>query len=294
MSELGLRLKSAREEKGYSHEELQSLTKIQKRYLIAIENGDFSKMPGDFYARAFVKSYCEAVGLESDMVFEEHKDELPQPKREPSDLPPRINRSPNTKKKSKIAALVPTVIAVLFITVIVALIWFSRLDNDEGTPGITRQDQFNGPNVDISNVEGNENNETNANNQDNNNEENNNEEANDENNENEEDESESEPVFTLEESDGDTSVFSLSETDTFDVTMEFSGQSWISIFNSSGDDVYGQMHASEDEATFDFSDEEQIRIRVGSTPTTDIFINDELVEYPLELTTQNIIIQYSE
>jgi cytoskeletal protein RodZ len=289
LSELGLRLKSAREEKGYSHDELQSLTKIQKRYLIAIENGDFSKMPGDFYARAFVKSYCEAVGLESDMVFEEHKDELPQPKREPNDLPPRINRSqPKTKKKSKMAALVPTVIAVLFITLIVALIWFWRQDGDEGSPGITRQDQFSEPSVDITDSEENENNnDTNANNQDNNNEE-----VNNANNENEEEESE--PVFTLEESQGDTSTFSLSETDTFDVTMEFSGDSWISISDSSGEELYGQMHTSDDEANFDFSDEELIRIRIGSTPTTDIFINEELVEYPLEQTTQNIIIQYSE
>ena len=40
MSELGTRLKEARIAKGYSLEDLQDLTKIQKRYLAGIEDGN--------------------------------------------------------------------------------------------------------------------------------------------------------------------------------------------------------------------------------------------------------------
>ena len=64
MTELGARLKEARLAKGYSLEDLQEITKIQKRYLIGIEEGNYSIMPGSFYVRAFIKQYAEAVGLE--------------------------------------------------------------------------------------------------------------------------------------------------------------------------------------------------------------------------------------
>ncbi|WP_139037439.1 helix-turn-helix domain-containing protein, partial [Bacillus pumilus] len=62
MTELGKRLVEAREEKGMSLEDLQTVTKIQKRYLLAIEQGNYDIIPGKFYVRAFIKQYAEAVG----------------------------------------------------------------------------------------------------------------------------------------------------------------------------------------------------------------------------------------
>ncbi|EAF0272058.1 helix-turn-helix domain-containing protein, partial [Listeria monocytogenes] len=51
MTELGDKLKQARREKGLSLDDLQQITKIQKRYLVAIEEGNYAVMPGKFYAR---------------------------------------------------------------------------------------------------------------------------------------------------------------------------------------------------------------------------------------------------
>ncbi len=73
MTELAIRLKEAREEKGMSLDELQAATKIQKRYLTALEEGNYDVIPGNFYVRAFIKQYAEAVGLDSDQLFEEYK-----------------------------------------------------------------------------------------------------------------------------------------------------------------------------------------------------------------------------
>jgi cytoskeletal protein RodZ len=56
LTELGKLLKEKREEKGMSLEELQTATKIQKRYLAAIEEGNYDVLPGTFYARAFIKN----------------------------------------------------------------------------------------------------------------------------------------------------------------------------------------------------------------------------------------------
>ena len=62
---IGQTLKDARSDKGLTLDDLQQNTKIQKRYLIAIEEDNFAALPGEFYVRAFVKQYAEAVDLDS-------------------------------------------------------------------------------------------------------------------------------------------------------------------------------------------------------------------------------------
>lgn len=45
VTELGQKLKEAREAKGLSIDQLHEITKIQKRYLVTIEEGDYSILP---------------------------------------------------------------------------------------------------------------------------------------------------------------------------------------------------------------------------------------------------------
>lgn len=301
MSELGVRLKTAREEKGYSLDELQRVTKIQKRYLTAIEAGDFSKMPGDFYARAFVKSYSEAVGLDSDMIFEEHKDELPQAKREPADLPPRVNRSSRPKavrKKSKAASLLPTLIAVIFLVAIGLVIWVFRQGDVEDSAGVPGNNQNSGPAIDY--TENDDVDDDNNDNDENNNDENNNEDENNNNDDdnnndnNEEDEEPQEQSLSFEESDGNRYTFTLSDADEFDVTLDFSGDSWVQVYDSDDDEIHGQGYSDGDEASFDFSDESRVRLNIGNTRVTNVLVNDEELGYENEAVHQHIIIEYED
>ncbi|WP_125704042.1 helix-turn-helix domain-containing protein [Lacticaseibacillus daqingensis] len=78
MDEIGQKLRSARIEKGYTLDDLQQITKIQKRYLIAIEEGRFDALPGDFYVRAFIKQYAETVGLDSDALLTQFQQDIPE------------------------------------------------------------------------------------------------------------------------------------------------------------------------------------------------------------------------
>ena len=96
MTELGTRLKEARLSKGYSLDDLQEITKIQKRYLVGIEEGNYSIMPGTFYVRAFIKQYAEAVGLDPEEILEQYKNEIPSHQTE--EVAQSFSQSPTRKK----------------------------------------------------------------------------------------------------------------------------------------------------------------------------------------------------
>jgi len=79
LKEIGEILKKAREEKGLSIDDIQQITKIRSRYLNAIEEGNLDVLPGEVYAKGYIKSYAEAVGLnvrEVMALYEEKTAEL--------------------------------------------------------------------------------------------------------------------------------------------------------------------------------------------------------------------------
>ncbi|WP_165005201.1 MULTISPECIES: RodZ domain-containing protein [unclassified Enterococcus] len=67
---IGEKLRQARLNKKISLDELQQITKIQKRYLEAIDNDDFDQLPGKYYVRAFIRQYAEAVGEDGDHLVD--------------------------------------------------------------------------------------------------------------------------------------------------------------------------------------------------------------------------------
>ena len=73
VTELGQKLTEAREAKGLSIDQLHEITKIQKRHLVAIEEGNYDVLPGAFYARAFIKQYADAVGLNGEELLVEYQ-----------------------------------------------------------------------------------------------------------------------------------------------------------------------------------------------------------------------------
>ncbi|MDQ0090554.1 cytoskeleton protein RodZ [Paenibacillus anaericanus] len=99
MSDLGQQLKEARLAKGLSLDDVQEVTKIRKRYLEAIEAGDYKVLPGSFYVRAFIKTYAEAVGIDPDELLAEHSQHVPATASEQQTMEPVIQ-----KRRSRVAS----------------------------------------------------------------------------------------------------------------------------------------------------------------------------------------------
>lgn len=78
MEDIGQKLKAAREEKHLSINDVEEKTKIQRRYLEAIEQNNFDALPGDFYVRAFIKQYAGMVGLDGNELLNDYHQDVPQ------------------------------------------------------------------------------------------------------------------------------------------------------------------------------------------------------------------------
>ncbi|MEC0240459.1 DUF4115 domain-containing protein [Paenibacillus dokdonensis] len=125
MSELGQQLREARLQKGMSLDDVQEMTKIRKRYLEAIEAGDYKVLPGSFYVRAFIKTYAETVGLDPDLLLEGHKQETP-PEPEPTMEPVIQKRSSNRSSERNVKWLPTTLMWIFPILIIVVIYWYAN------------------------------------------------------------------------------------------------------------------------------------------------------------------------
>lgn len=93
MTQLGERFREAREARGISVSEASTATRILPRYLQAIEAGDVASLPGDVYARGFVRNYAQLLGLPAEEMVALYRKERGEPtapiKIVPAAVPPR-------------------------------------------------------------------------------------------------------------------------------------------------------------------------------------------------------------
>ncbi|MBN1799726.1 MAG: helix-turn-helix domain-containing protein [Spirochaetales bacterium] len=96
MESFGERLRRTRENLSYSIEQASRDTNISKRYLVALENEDFSVFPGETYLKGFLTNYAEYLGLEGEELVNIYKNMKIQEQPVPLDqlLESKSERSP--------------------------------------------------------------------------------------------------------------------------------------------------------------------------------------------------------
>ncbi|MBD8035358.1 helix-turn-helix domain-containing protein [Solibacillus sp. A46] len=286
MTELGARLKEARLARGYSLEDLQNITKIQKRYLIGIEEGNYAIMPGSFYVRAFIKQYAEAVGLDADETLTEYRKDIPEIQKEEvaqsfSQSPSR--RSMKATSSNKMMETMPKIIVALFAIVIIIVITTLSMKKigsvpdiveDENKPIEYEQNPNSAPTKPVEDTE--------------------------ENNEEDEEpveepvEEEPEPAQTISSGvvSGEDTTFEVTGTDTLNVRVEVSGETWVGIRNEQRQEqiparVYKAGEIAENDSTADG----YARIRLGNSKVAKVYINDVELIYAQDRMTQNVILK---
>lgn len=293
MTELGTRLKEARLSKGYSLDDLQEITKIQKRYLMAIEEGNYSMMPGSFYVRAFIKQYAEAVGLNAEEVLETYKSEVPGA--QSNQVSQSMSQSPSRRKlakrpSNKMMEAMPKIIAALFIVVIIVAMWILSQSknsvNDPGESDTSSQIEYvkNPDPIDIE-KEREEQEKIESNKK---------EEQEELNKEEEAEVKQTISAGTI-EADGETTSYTLTGTDVFKLRIEVSGATWVGIRDQNQTELLADTRAynAGEVVEFDATSQNYVRIRLGNSGNAKVYINDELLTYAQQKVTQNIVINFN-
>lgn len=65
-------LKSKREESGLTLQQLATKTRIDIKFLEAIEQGNFAFLP-ELYVKAFVKQFAKTIGLDENVILKSMK-----------------------------------------------------------------------------------------------------------------------------------------------------------------------------------------------------------------------------
>jgi cytoskeleton protein RodZ len=72
-SEIGNTLRDARNRRKIDLSDVEAATKIRVRFLRAIENEEWDVLPGDTYARAFIRTYAGYLGLDGERLAEDYR-----------------------------------------------------------------------------------------------------------------------------------------------------------------------------------------------------------------------------
>lgn len=281
LTELGKFLREKREEKGMSLEELQTATKIQKRYLVAIEEGNYDVLPGAFYARAFIKNYCEAVGLHYETIFDDYAHEIPKSAKEPvTEFEPRSKRERTgvAEENTLLKRLVPVFLIGVLIIVILFIVWKLLPDgNDEA-----KSDQS-----DVKGIEVVEDKDKPKKKEEPKQEE-----------EQKEEPAEKEEVqkqtLTKVETNGKVTTYDLTNTDKLVVELTATGDSYVGIQDETKKSYFDSQIKKGQTETFDLSVAKEVTLNIGASHVTSVKINGEAFTYPVppsELVHQKIVIR---
>ena len=104
LKKLAEELKNSREETEITLQEISSKTRIDLKFLEAIEKGEFEIMP-EVYIRAFIKEYAAQIQLDPEEILKKYdlakKGKVPEPKKEESSVKKKVDEKKSGEKKEK-------------------------------------------------------------------------------------------------------------------------------------------------------------------------------------------------
>lgn len=281
MTELGQKLKEARGTKGLSIDQLHEITKIQKRHLVAIEEGNYDVLPGAFYARAFIKQYADAVGLNGEELLVEYQSTIPQSEKREVPQVSTGQKTQETMQKSSswpIADHMPKILIALLVVAFGVVLWFviqtlTGKDNDQvpNAQGdkIEVQKAKNSP-LDSKNDE------VKA------------EEPKKEEPKKEEPKKEEQPAQPTGQQEikvvgttGKESTLEIRNNKTLELEITTKGACYVGIKNEAGNDIFSGTIEEGQTQKYDLSTAKEVNLNIGSAPNVEFKLNGQVVTFPL-------------
>nr|WP_232460814.1 RodZ family helix-turn-helix domain-containing protein [Bacillus halotolerans] len=265
-----------------SLDDLQAATKIQKRYLTALEEGNYDIIPGKFYVRAFIKQYAEAVGLDADQLFEEHKKDIPNTYHD--DVSEKISgmnlQKEMPKPASKALELLPTILVILGVIVVIAIVYaiiqFANHKNDDNSNAASEKSIAKSESkYEIPKDSTLKENQTNSS-----------EKETDTKKETKDKEDKKEDSDKLEVkatgTEGSVTTYEVSGADKIELELKASDSSWIRVRDENSSSLKEGTLKKDETYKKDITDQKQVEIRTGYAPNLKIKINGEVLSYKLD------------
>jgi cytoskeleton protein RodZ len=146
MAEIGATLRDARIRARIDMTEVESRTKIRAKYLRAIENEEWDLLPGPVYAKSFLRTYGDYLGLDSRMLVDEFKRQYERPADHDStpiaslsrdrerDRGQRGSRRPRGPRAPTVPPWAPIVLVLVVIVVALFIIGSNGSNNKSPSP----------------------------------------------------------------------------------------------------------------------------------------------------------------
>ncbi len=125
MASIGEQLRSARESNNVSLEDAANDVKISKRYLEALEEGNYSVLPAPVYIKGFLSNYAKYLGLDSKSILEQYsKLAIPDDEEIDSSVSKKSKRTQRRVARKRVIMLVIVLMFVILCLVALAY-WYS-------------------------------------------------------------------------------------------------------------------------------------------------------------------------
>lgn len=282
MTELGQKLKEARGTKGLSIDQLHEITKIQKRHLIAIEEGNYDVLPGAFYARAFIKQYADAVGLNGEELLVEYQSTIPQSEKRDVPQVSTGQKTQETMQKSSswpIADHMPKILVALLVIAVGVVIWFIFQaltgKGDEKVPNAQSEK------IEVKKAENSpldtKKDEVKA------------EEPKKEEPKKEEPKKEEQPAQPTGQQEvkvvgttGKVSTLEIHNNKTLELEISGKGASYVDVKDDAGNKVLNTTIQDGQTEKRDLSTAKEVRLNIGNATNVEVKLNGQVVAYPLD------------
>jgi cytoskeleton protein RodZ len=133
MAEIGARLREARMHAKIDINEVEVSTKIRAKYLRAIENEEWDLLPGEVYAKSFLRTYGEFLGLDTRQLIDDFRRRYESPPdQELRPIAPLGSRE--RERQSRGPLIPPWLIVGLVLIVVVATLYVVGTSSNTPTP----------------------------------------------------------------------------------------------------------------------------------------------------------------